>query len=91
MYLLKYSGRFKKDFKKLKRGGSFDVETFMEVVDTLVNGKTLDKRFRNHKLKGEFDDCYECHIQPDVLLIYKIDKQKSLVYLLRIGSHSDLF
>lgn len=91
MYLLKYSHRFKKDIKKLKRSGNFNVEVFLPVVDMLASGKMLDKKFKNHKLKGEFGDCCECHIQPDVLLIYRVDKQKSLLYLLRIGSHSDLF
>ena len=91
MYLLKYSRRFKKDLKKLKRSGNFNIEVFLSVMDGLTRGKTLDKKFQNHKLKGEFSDCCECHIQPDVLLIYRIDKQKSLLYLLRIGSHSDLF
>jgi mRNA interferase YafQ len=90
-YVLKYSSRFRKDLKKVNKDVSFSEDSFLFVVGELVKGETLDTRYQNHKLRGKFIGCYECHIQPNVLLIYKIDKQNSLLYLLRIGSHSDLF
>ena len=90
-YLLKYSNRFKKELKKVNKNGGFDENSFSFVVDELVKGETLNTKHRNHKLHGKFIGCHECHTQSDVLLVYKIDKQNSLLYLLRIGSHSDLF
>jgi len=50
----------------------------------------LPKNF-NHRLAGEFKECFECHIKPDVLLIYKIEKSEIIILLLRIGSQAELF
>ncbi|VAW11707.1 hypothetical protein MNBD_BACTEROID05-1010 [hydrothermal vent metagenome] len=77
--------------KKVNKNVSFSEDSFLFVVGELVKGETLDTKHQNHKLRGKFNGCYECHIQPDVLLVYKTDKKKQLIYLLRIGSHSDLF
>jgi mRNA interferase YafQ len=90
MYLLKYSNRFKKDLKLYKH----DKETLIElgkVLDTLFAGKPLSKKNNNHPLIGEFKGCFECHIKPDILLIYKIEKAEIVVLLLRFGSHAELF
>ena len=90
MFSLKYSIRFKKELKAFKH----DKDLFLvleEVLDVLISGKSLAKKYSNHPLKGEFNGCFECHLKPDVLLIYKKDKQEIFIFLLRIGSHSDLF
>jgi mRNA interferase YafQ len=90
MLQLKYSNRFKKDLKLYRH----DKKTLLEletVLDILVKEKELPDKNHNHPLIGEFKDCFECHIKPDVLLIYKIEKEELIVLLLRIGSHSDLF
>jgi len=92
VYELRYSKRFKKDFKKVKRSSFFNLYDLEQVLDILIKkGKIDGKKYQNHKLKGEFKDCYECHVEPDILLIYKSDKEGTIVSLLRIGSHSDLF
>jgi len=62
-----------------------------KVLDFLAKGEKLPIKYCNHPLIGEFKDCFECHIKPDVLLIYKIEKREVLIILLRIGSHSELF
>jgi mRNA interferase YafQ len=90
MLQLKYSNRFKKDLKLYRH----DKKTLLEletVLDILVKEKELPDKNHNHPLIGEFKDCFECHIKPDVLLIYKIEKEELIVLLLRVGSHSCLF
>ena len=90
MFFLKYSIRFKKDLKSFKH--SKDLLLILEnILDILVSGGQLSGNYRNHPLQGEFKGCFECHLKPDILLVYKKDKQEISIILLRIGSHSDLF
>ena len=90
MYSLKYSSRFKKDLKRFKhdRGLLSDLE---KALDLLTVGAKLPEKYRLHGLSGEFMGCFECHIRPDILIIYKVKKEELMLLLLRIGSHSDLF
>ena len=90
MYELKYSRRFKKDLKKIRREKEI-IMALENILNILKDGKKLDDKFCLHRFRGEFRDCYECHVMNDVLLIYKANKKSLLVLLLRIGSHSDLF
>ena len=90
MFLLKFSSRFKKDLKSYKHDKVFLVE-LEKVLDILAKGKDLPNKNLNHPLIGEFKGCFECHIKPDILLIYKIEKSELTVLLLRVGSHSNLF
>ena len=80
MLTIRYHNSFKKDYKKiLKRHLNIhDMET---VIDMLAN----------HALTGDWKGFRECHIQPDWLLIYKIQNDSLILTLSRIGSHSDLF
>ena len=91
MYILKYSKQFKKDLKKCAKQNSRSANELKKILDLLILGKILDDKYRNHRLKGQFKNCFECHIRPDILLIYKIEKQELMILLLRIGSHADLF
>jgi mRNA interferase YafQ len=90
MFLLKFSSRFKKDLKPYKRDRILLAE-LEKVLDTLAKGKALPDKNHNHPLIGEFKGCFECHIKPDTLLVYKIERSELIILLLRIGSHSDLF
>ena len=82
------TNRFKKDVKKMKkRGKSFDV--FKQVIQQLAQGESLDEKFRDHTLIGNYVGTRECHIEPDWLLIYE-DHDDELI-LIRAGTHSDLF
>lgn len=90
MFLLKFSSRFKKDLKLYKHNQIFLVE-LEKVLDLLAKGKDLPVKNLCHPLIGEFKGCFECHLRPDILLIYKIEKTELLVLLLRVGSHSNLF
>ncbi len=82
------TNRFKKDVKKMKkRGKSFDV--FKQVIQKLAQGESLEERFRDHKLTGNYVGTRECHIESDWLLIYEIHDDELI--LIRTGTHSDLF
>ena len=90
MFLLKYSKHFKKDLKSYKHNRAVLAE-LEKILDILAKGEKLPIKNSNHRLRGEFKDCFECHLRPDVLLIYKIEKFEIIILLLRIGSHSELF
>lgn len=84
------TAQFKKDVKKLKKQHR-DLNKLSTVIEMLKNGQTLDIEYKDHVLLGEYKNCRECHIEPDWLLIYVINKNKSILYTLRTGSHSELF
>ncbi len=67
-------------------------EKIRHIIHTLANEMALEAKYLDHKLKGEkgvFKDRRECHVEPDLLLVYKIEKGS--LFLERIGSHSELF
>lgn len=80
--------RFEKDLKKYKKRGK-DIGKLKAVIDMLQDEELLPPKYRNHKLKGNWVDCWECHIEPDWLLVYK--KTTTELVLVAMGSHSDLF
>ncbi|MBF0806199.1 MULTISPECIES: type II toxin-antitoxin system YafQ family toxin [unclassified Streptococcus] len=90
MLELKTTNQFRKDIRRIqKRGGNLlKLET---VLSKLQQEVELDKKYRDHPLKGNYQDFRECHIEPDWLLIYAIDKGHLILTATRTGSHSDLF
>ena len=80
--------KFKRSFKKLRLKDS-DEAIHMDVVSKLLNGIPLDKKYKDHLLKGNPEQYKECHLKPDLLLIYRVYKDE--VQLIDIGSHSELF
>ena len=89
MLELVVSSAFKTEVKKVKNAQ--DKVELKLVLDTLLAEKTLDAKYRDHALSGNYKDYRECHIKPDLLLIYKIVKSELVLYAVHIGSHSDLF
>lgn len=85
-----YSSRFKKDYKLMKKQGK-DVELLLDVVDILAAEKPLEPKHKDHPLGGDYIGHRECHIQPDWLLIYKVNGKELFLTLTRTGSHSELF
>jgi len=79
---------FKKDYKKLSNE---DKSVLKEVVTLLANGEELAKDYKDHKLIGNYLGCRECHLKPDLLLIYRIENDILELALTRVGSHSKLF
>ena len=90
MMILKPTSQFRKDYKVMKKRG-LDLSRLEEVINTLLEGKPLDDRHRDHTLTGNYAGYRECHIQPDWLLIYCIMKDELILVVSRTGSHSDLF
>ena len=88
--ILKPTTRFKKDLKIIEKRG-WKVENLGKVLDNLASGSQLDARYQNHRLAGQYSKFFECHIENDWLLIYQIDDEEETVYLIRTGTHSDLF
>ena len=91
-YNVRYSREFKKSLKKITKQGK-NIEKLLDLVDKLVYKESLELKYKNHKLKddGYFYDCYECHIDPDWLLVYKYIDDELVLLLVKTGSHSDLF
>lgn len=80
--------RFKKSYKKLHLKDS-DEAIYTDVLSKLLNGYPLDEKYKDHFLKGNPTQYKECHLKPDLLLIYRIYREE--IQLIDIGSHSDLF
>jgi len=91
-YKIKVTASFKCDLKKILKQG-FDKTELDKAIDVIASGDKLDLRYKDHVLLKNKNFCNdrECHIKPDVLLIYYIDTENSILFLVRIGSHSDLF
>ena len=84
-----YSSQFKKDFKKARKLPLSDLKTLFEVISTLEQEAILDVKYRDHELSGNWSSFRECHIKPDLLLIYKTNISE--LQLARLGTHSELF
>jgi len=90
MLTIKYQTAFKKDYKRVKKRG-YDIRLLEKVIGLLANEERLPAEYKDHSFIGDYKGCRECHISPDWLLIYEVKEQELLLYLLRTGSHSDLF
>ena len=90
MLKVRYSSKFKKDFKTIIKRG-YDVSLFQKVLVLLCEEKTLPEKYNDHALKGDYSGHRECHITPDWLLIYKKENDMITLSLTRTGTHSDLF
>lgn len=87
---LEFTGAFKKDFKIVKRNPSHrDIELVLEpILQLLREDVPLPEANRDHPLTGNWKDFRDCHVKPDLVLIYR--KEDNLLQLTRIGSHSKL-
>lgn len=88
MFKIKISKQYKKNYKKLSLQ---DQELVDSVVYKLSQNQALEKKYRDHKLQGRFQDYRECHIKPDLLLIYQKQEDVLILTCVNIGSHSQLF
>ncbi len=89
-YTVKVTTQFKKDYKlALKR--HLNVELLEDVIAILAMGEALPKKYKDHDLSGDWVGHRECHIQPDWLLVYRIEDNVLVLTLSRTGTHSDLF
>ena len=92
MRTIETPGSFKRDFKRESKGQHRATlgTDLKPVIDMLVFDQPLAASYRDHGLTGEWAGCRECHIKPDLLLIYKKEEEDKLI-LVRLGSHSELF
>lgn len=79
---------FRRDFKlSAKRGKA--LKKFQAILDLLLENQPLPARCRPHKLSGDYAGLWECHIEPDWLMIFDVTETEVRLY--RLGSHADLF
>ena len=91
-YTVHYTAMFKRQYKKAIKQGK-DEKKLLDILILLANGDELEPKYRNHKLSNDkkYKDCYECHIEPDWLLVYLIEDDILTLTLVDTGSHSDIF
>ena len=78
------------DFKLAKKQHR-NLDRLFKVIDVLAAGGTLDEKYRDHALTGNYKGTRECHVEPDCLLIYEIRQDVLVLFLYRLGTHSELF
>lgn len=84
------SNQFRRDLKLAAKRG-YDLDLLDEIVTKLANKETLPEKNRDHNLTGKYAGFRECHIQPDWLLVYRVDETEIILFLSRTGTHADLF
>ena len=89
MYSLEYSTQFKKDFKKITKRSIPDIVEVGRIISMLQRDEPLEDRHVDHPLAGNWQGFRDCHIKPDLVLIYRVND--GMLQLARIGSHSELF
>lgn len=89
-YVIDTTRRFDKSLKKcIKRG--LDMAKFKAAVTILAETGTLPAKYRPHKLSGRFSHAWECHIEPDWLLVWEQNDRELILLLIDTGTHADLF
>ena len=89
-YTIKVTGIFKKDLKQIEKWG-YNIKKLNDIVEILASGNKLHEKYKDHNLTGNYKGYRECHIEPDWLLVYKIENNILVLTLSRTGTHSDLF
>jgi len=88
MLIPRYTKQFEKDIKRVEKRGK-SIDKIKIVIRKLINEEPLESNYKDHKLSGNYQGRRECHIEPDWLLIYKLEDIN--IIFERTGSHSDLF
>lgn len=87
---IQWTSSFKKDYKREKKKNSQLDALLLPLLTKLVNNEPLEERYHDHFLTGDKKGYKDCHIQPDLILIYQKPDLETLI-LLRLGSHSEVF
>jgi len=90
MLKVKTSKQFKKDLKKIQNNKNL-LNKLQVVINKIASFKELEINFKDHQLKWELSNFRECHVTPDFLLIYKVEKEELILILARAWTHSELF
>lgn len=93
MYRIIRTKAFERSYGRLKQSGVKEsiFNDIKNTIDTLASGKSLSAKHRDHKLTGHFHGYRECHVRPNLLLVYQIDQSNLVLILVDIGSHPYLF
>ena len=91
MRTVKRTAQFRRDFKRVKRGvhGGHIDGTLLEALELLAADVPLPPRYVDHPLKGQYNDCRDCHLRPDLVLVYR-KRDADVLELIRIGTHTQL-
>lgn len=89
-YDVQFTNQFKKDLRLAKKQNK-NLDKLFEVINILANGCSLDARYKDHGLTGNYKGTRECHVEPDWLLVYEIRDDVLVLMLYRLGTHSELF
>ena len=90
MYTIITTNRFEKELKLCKKRG-YNMELIQKVISILSNTGKLPEKYKPHKLSGNYENCWECHIKGDWLLIWMQNDQELTLLFTNTGSHSDVF
>ena len=90
MYKIQFTSKMKKDVKRMKKRGR-DISKLKSVLSILASGAHLPERFHDHQLSGNMSDFRECHIEPDWLLVYRLEDDELILIATETGTHADLF
>lgn len=88
MLAIRQTAAFRRDIKRARKRGK-DLSKLYAFVETLASGNPLDRKYVPHRLTGNWKPCWDCHIEPDWLLIYVVTD--TTVELVRTGTHVDVF
>lgn len=91
MRTIERTSQFKRDFKREMKGrhASTLAQALAATLNALVDDKPLEPRYRDHALSGDWKDHRDCHIRPDLVLLYR-KTEDGVLQLVRLGSHSEL-
>ena len=90
MYSVEYTKRFERDVKRCTKRG-LNIAKLQAAANILAETGTLPIQYRPHKLTGNYAGCWECHIEPDWLLVWEQNDLKLTLLFLHTGTHSDIF
>lgn len=90
MYSINYSRRFSKHLVLCKKRG-LNLDKIKKAIQLLAETGTLPPNYKPHRLHGSYEGCWEAHIEPDWLIVWKIEHDRLVLLLVDTGTHSDLF
>jgi mRNA interferase YafQ len=91
MYKIRSTKAYRKAHKRVSKHKNFKQNVLDEIIDMLARGETLEPRYNDHQLSGEFQDYRECHVKNNILLMYQRHEDILVLLLVDLGTHDDLF
>jgi mRNA interferase YafQ len=90
LYGVEYTNRFKKDVKHCHKR-EFNLSELSVIIDQLQRTGKVSSKYKSHKLKGNLSGLWECHVQPDWLLVWEQNNEKLILLFMYTGTHAVLF